>query len=70
MRIGWQRVNRGGCIPRIAKVVDPVDIARVRAGVHASRCEGLSRVLINAQIAAPLFIGPATSVVQKIALTR
>ena len=29
---------RGGCIPRIAKVVNPVDIARVGAGVHASRC--------------------------------
>ena len=28
MRIAWQPVNRCGCIPRIAKVVDPVDIAR------------------------------------------
>jgi len=37
MRIAWQRLNKGGCIPRIAKVVDLVDIARVRAGVHASR---------------------------------
>jgi hypothetical protein len=26
-----------GCIPRIAKVLEPFDIARVRAGVHASR---------------------------------
>jgi hypothetical protein len=26
-----------GCIPRIAKVVEPFDIARVRAGVHVSR---------------------------------
>jgi hypothetical protein len=23
MRITWQRLNRCGCIPRIAKVVDP-----------------------------------------------
>ena len=37
MRITWQRLNRCGCIPRIAKVGDPLDIARVRAGVHASR---------------------------------
>jgi hypothetical protein len=29
MRIAWQRLNKGGCIPRIAKVVDLVDIARV-----------------------------------------
>jgi hypothetical protein len=33
-----RRHGRGGCIPRIAKVVNPVDIARVGAGVHASRC--------------------------------
>jgi hypothetical protein len=38
IRIIWQRLNRGACIPRIAKVVNPVDIARVGAGVHASRC--------------------------------
>jgi hypothetical protein len=25
-----------GCVPRIAKVLEPFDIARVRAGVHAS----------------------------------
>ena len=36
MRITWQRLNRCGCIPRIAKVVD--QIPRVRAGVPASRC--------------------------------
>jgi hypothetical protein len=33
-----RRHGRGGCIPRIVKVVNPVDIARVGAGVHASRC--------------------------------
>ena len=37
MRIAWQRLNRRGRIPRIAKVVDPLGIARVCAGVHASR---------------------------------
>jgi hypothetical protein len=36
----------------------------------ATKREERGRVLINAQIAAPLFTGPATSVVQKIALTR
>jgi hypothetical protein len=37
MRIAWQRSNRCGSIPWIAKMVDPLDIARVRGGVHASR---------------------------------
>ena len=37
MRIAWQRLNRRGRISRIAKVVDPLGIARVCAGVHASR---------------------------------
>ncbi len=32
MRITWQRLNRCGCIPRIAKVVEPFAIARVRDG--------------------------------------
>ena len=36
--VAWLRLNRCGCIPRIAKVVDPLDIAHVRAGVHASGC--------------------------------
>jgi hypothetical protein len=37
MRIIWQRLNRCGCIRWIARMVDPFDIARVGAGVHASR---------------------------------
>jgi hypothetical protein len=36
MRIAWQRLN-GSRIPRIMKVLDPVDVIHVRAGVHASR---------------------------------
>jgi hypothetical protein len=35
MRVARLRLNRCGCIPRIAKVVDPLDIARVLASTLA-----------------------------------
>jgi hypothetical protein len=35
--IGILLQNPTACIPRIAKVVEPFDIARMRAAVHASR---------------------------------
>jgi hypothetical protein len=37
IRIGILLHNPTACIPRIAKVVAPFDIARMRAGGHASR---------------------------------
>jgi hypothetical protein len=44
--------------------LDPVHLDNSADAMVVTR----SRVLINAQIAAPLFIGPATSVVQKTAI--